>query len=146
MSWIEFGSRFPAYQCYRAFGAHVKVVEVSQENRAVTVPKYAAVHDAGCIINPMLGEGQVQGASPKAWAKPIWKAWFSARTGSLMNHGLARYGVELTRLGVPRVLQLPGADQASRLEPRSVPKEASDVAWPKTLEFSVAHLKGVTVS
>ncbi|MCH8226331.1 MAG: xanthine dehydrogenase family protein molybdopterin-binding subunit, partial [Chloroflexi bacterium] len=45
-----------------AFGAHVAVVEVSPDTGAVKILKYVAVHDAGRIINPMLAEGQVQGA------------------------------------------------------------------------------------
>jgi len=44
-----------------AFGAHVAIVEVSQETGAVSVLHYVAGHDAGRIINPLLAAWQVHG-------------------------------------------------------------------------------------
>jgi aerobic carbon-monoxide dehydrogenase large subunit len=43
-------------------GTHVCEVEVDAETGRVAITRYAVVHDCGTIINPMMVEGQVQGA------------------------------------------------------------------------------------
>ena len=50
---------------------------------------------------------------------------------------------ELTRLGIPhQFYSYPGADHAFTDYNRDrYQKEASDIAWPRTLEFFAAHLK-----
>ena len=76
-----------------AFAAHVAVVEVSQENGAVKILKYIGVHDSGRIINPMLAEGQAQGAIAQGIGQALWEGMeYSSDgqplTGSLMDYGL----------------------------------------------------------
>ncbi|HZA23548.1 MAG TPA: molybdopterin cofactor-binding domain-containing protein, partial [Dehalococcoidia bacterium] len=78
-----------------AFGAHVAVVEVSRETGQVTVLKYAAVHDAGRIINPMLAEGQEQGAIAQGIGQALLEGMVYSEdgqplTGSLMDYALPR--------------------------------------------------------
>jgi carbon-monoxide dehydrogenase large subunit len=78
-----------------AFGAHVAVVEVSRETGQVTILKYAAVHDAGRIINPMLAEGQVQGAIAQGIGQALLEGMVYSEdgqplTGSLMDYALPR--------------------------------------------------------
>jgi len=117
---------------------------VSQENGAVTVPKYAAVHDAGRINNPMLGEGQVQGGIAQGLGQAHLEGMVYSEDWQLSTMGWA---VRLTRLGVPHEFySYPEADHAFMDYNRDrYQKEASDVAWPRTLEFFSAHFKGVTV-
>ena len=76
-----------------AFAAHVAVVEVSQENGTVKILKYIGVHDSGRIINPMLAEGQAQGAIAQGIGQALWEGMeYSPEgqplTGSLMDYGL----------------------------------------------------------
>ena len=54
----------------------------------------------------------------------------------------ATYDEELTRLGIPhQFYSYPGADHAFTDYNRDrYQKEASDIAWPRTLEFFAAHL------
>ncbi len=54
----------------------------------------------------------------------------------------ATYDAELTRLGIPhQFYSYPGADHAFTDYNRDrYQKEASDIAWPRTLEFFAAHL------
>ncbi len=40
---------------------HAAIVEVDVETGRVTIEKYLVAEDAGCIINPMIAEGQVHG-------------------------------------------------------------------------------------
>ena len=78
-----------------AFGAHVAVVEVSPENGAVKILNYIGVHDAGKIINPLLAEGQVQGAIAQGIGQALWEGMEytpegQPLTGSLMDYVLPK--------------------------------------------------------
>ena len=78
-----------------AFGAHVAVVEVSRHTGAVKIIKYVGVHDAGKIINPMLAEGQVQGALAQGIGQALFEDMaYSPEgqplSGSLMDYALPR--------------------------------------------------------
>jgi aerobic carbon-monoxide dehydrogenase large subunit len=44
------------------FGAHVAVIEIDRGTGEVRFLRYAAVHDCGRVINPVLLAGQVHGA------------------------------------------------------------------------------------
>jgi len=76
-----------------SFGAHVAVVEVSPDTGAVKILRYVAVHDAGRIINPMLAEGQVQGAVAQGIGQALLEGMtYSAEgqplTATLMDYAL----------------------------------------------------------
>ena len=78
-----------------AFGAHVAVVEVSQENGAVKILSYIAVHDSGLIINPLLTDGQVHGAIAQGIGQALWEGMVYSPegqplTGSLMDYALPK--------------------------------------------------------
>jgi len=45
------------------FIAEVMAVEVDPDTGAITILRYATVHDAGTIINPMIAEGQIYGGA-----------------------------------------------------------------------------------
>ena len=45
------------------FIAEVMAVEVDPDTAAITILRYATVHDAGTIINPMIAEGQIHGGA-----------------------------------------------------------------------------------
>ncbi len=45
------------------FIAEVMAVEVDPRTAAITILRYATVHDAGTIINPMIAEGQIYGGA-----------------------------------------------------------------------------------
>ena len=51
----------PAQSAY-CNGTHVVEVEVDAETGGVTILRYVAAHDAGLLINPLIVDGQVQGA------------------------------------------------------------------------------------
>jgi carbon-monoxide dehydrogenase large subunit len=53
---------FPAPALTYCNGTHVCEVEVDAETGGVRILRYVLVHDAGRIINPMIVDGQVQGA------------------------------------------------------------------------------------
>jgi carbon-monoxide dehydrogenase large subunit len=53
---------FPAPALTYCNGTHVCEAEVDVETGAVRLLRYVVVHDSGRIINPMIVDGQVQGA------------------------------------------------------------------------------------
>ncbi|HEU5323266.1 MAG TPA: molybdopterin cofactor-binding domain-containing protein, partial [Methylomirabilota bacterium] len=78
-----------------AFGAHGAVVEVDVETGAVRLLAYAAVHDCGRPINPMVVEGQVhggvvQGIGAGLLEEVVHDAAGQLLTGSLMDYPLPR--------------------------------------------------------
>jgi aerobic carbon-monoxide dehydrogenase large subunit len=78
-----------------AFGAHGAVVEVDVETGEVRLVAYAAVHDCGRPINPMVVEGQVhggiaQGIGAGIQEELIHDAGGQLLTGTLMDYALPR--------------------------------------------------------
>ena len=78
-----------------AFGAHVAVVEISRQTGAIKILKYVGVHDSGKIINPMLAEGQVQGAIVQGIGQALLEDMVYSPdgqplSGSLMDYALPR--------------------------------------------------------
>jgi aerobic carbon-monoxide dehydrogenase large subunit len=76
-----------------AFGAHVGLVEVDVETGAVRVLRYAAVHDCGRPINPVVVEGQlhggiVQGLGAALMEEIVYDGAGQLLTGTLMEYGL----------------------------------------------------------
>jgi carbon-monoxide dehydrogenase large subunit len=59
---LEATHYFPAPRPTFAGGAHVAVVSVDRDTGAIDVLDYAAVSDAGRLINPLIVEGQIHGA------------------------------------------------------------------------------------
>ena len=78
-----------------SFAAHVAVVRVSQETGHVEILKYVGVHDTGKVINPLLAEGQAQGAIAQGIGQAMWEGIRytpdgQPMTGSLMDYALPR--------------------------------------------------------
>ncbi len=88
-----------------AFGAHAAVVEVDVETCEVRVSRYAAVHDCGRPINPMIVEGQVHGGIAQGVGSALGEALLHDDAGQLLTGTLMDYPL-------PRADDLPGLDVA----------------------------------
>jgi carbon-monoxide dehydrogenase large subunit len=80
-----------------AFGAHACAVEVDVETGAVRLLRYAAVHDCGRPINPVVVEGQlhggiVQGIGSALVEEVVHDAEGQLLTGTLMEYALPTAG------------------------------------------------------
>jgi carbon-monoxide dehydrogenase large subunit len=77
------------------FGAQAAVVEVDVETCRVRLLRYAAVHDSGRAINPMIVEGQLhggvaQGVGAALMEQLVYDAAGQLITGSFMEYAMPR--------------------------------------------------------
>lgn len=84
------------------FGAYAAVVEVERETGEVKIHRLVAVDDAGRIVNPLLAEGQVIGASVQGLGESLVEEVVYDEAGQPLTATFADYGV-LRAAGVPPV-------------------------------------------
>ena len=70
---------------------HVAIVEVDEETGRTTVEKYLVAEDAGCIINPMIAEGQVQGGIAQGIGNALLEGIIYDDDGGILTANLADY-------------------------------------------------------
>ncbi len=76
------------------FEVHFAEVEVDTETGAVKVIKFAAAHDLGKTVNPLLSEGQVQGGVHMGIGYTFWEGiQMDPKTGRYLNVNLTDYKV-----------------------------------------------------
>lgn len=104
---MEMGLEAPGYFSLPGpvfpFGAYVAVVEVERETGEVRVLKLVAVDDAGRIVNPLLAEGQVIGATAQGLGQALVEEAVYDESGQLVTGSFADYGV-LHAAQVPEVI------------------------------------------
>jgi carbon-monoxide dehydrogenase large subunit len=86
-----------------AFGAHACAVEVDVETGAVRLLRYAAVHDCGRPLNPMVVEGQLHGGIVQGIGAALAEELIYDGAGQLLTGSLMEYGV-------PRADQVPSLE------------------------------------
>lgn len=79
------------------FAAHVAEVEVDTETGRVRVARYWTATDCGTAINPLLAEGQVEGALLNGISYAISERFIYSEKGKLLNPSFGSYGVYFTR-------------------------------------------------
>ena len=68
-----------------ANGAHAALVEVDLETGSVRVLKYVAVQDCGTVLNPVIAEGQIHGATLHGIAASLLEEYSYDDEGHLLN-------------------------------------------------------------
>jgi carbon-monoxide dehydrogenase large subunit len=77
-------------------GFHACEIELDPDTGMVTIDRYAAVDDLGCVINPLICEGQVQGAIAQGVGQALMEHVIYDRgsgqllTGSFQDYGMPR--------------------------------------------------------
>jgi len=84
-------------------GAHAAVVAVDEETGEVEILRYAAVHDCGREINPLIVEGQVRGGIAQGIGGALLEEIRYDEDGQLLTGTLADYLLP-TAADVPEVL------------------------------------------
>jgi aerobic carbon-monoxide dehydrogenase large subunit len=75
------------------FAAHIAVIEVDRGTGEVQFLRYAAVHDCGRVINPMLLAGQVHGAIAQGIGPALAEAMTYSSDGQPLTGSLLDYAV-----------------------------------------------------
>jgi carbon-monoxide dehydrogenase large subunit len=120
------------------FGVHMAYVEVDAETGAVEILDYAAVDDAGTIINPLLAAGQIHGGVVQGIGQALYEeARYERATGQLVTGSLLDYAV-------PRAAQVPAIrtqfqETPSPLNPLGVKGigESGAIGAPPTIVHAV---------
>jgi carbon-monoxide dehydrogenase large subunit len=118
----------PAY----ANGCHAAVVEVDPVTYEIRILRYAAVHDCGKVINPMLVKGQMLGGIAQGIGGSFYEKLHYDDEGQLVNANFADYlipyttempHVEVGHVETPSPLNplgLKGAGEAGVMPPAAV--------------------------
>ena len=131
------------------FIAEAIVVEVDPETGQVQFLKWASVHDAGTILNPLLLEGQVMGSIAHALGGTLYEEWAYDENGQCLTASFQDYlvptameipKVDIGHLETPSPLTALGSKGAGESSTMSVP-----VAIANAIADALAPL-GVTIN
>lgn len=75
------------------FAAHFAEIEVDTFTGIIKVLNYVAAVDCGIPINPVLAEGQTQGAIVSGIAYALFENYYFSPKGKLLNDTFGKYGV-----------------------------------------------------
>ena len=81
---------------------HVAVVEVDPETGKVEFLKYAAVHDAGVLVNPMTLDGHIVGGLAQGLGTAMYEEFVYDDNGQLLSSSFMDYLIP-TAMDVPRI-------------------------------------------
>jgi aerobic carbon-monoxide dehydrogenase large subunit len=76
-----------------AFGAHACALEVDVETGAVRLLRYLALHDCGRAINPLVVEGQLQGAVAQGIGTALMEELVHDDAGQLLTGSFMDYAM-----------------------------------------------------
>ncbi len=85
----------------QVYSVQTAEIEVDKETGKVKIKHYAVVQDVGCAVNPMLLEGQIQGAVAQGIGWGLWEK-SDLEKGVVKNATLLDYRVP-TALDVPKI-------------------------------------------
>ena len=146
---LEFEGSYTLPRTPFSFGAHVAIVEVDPDTGEIKIIHYAAVHDCGRIINPMLVEGQVHGAIAQGVGQALTESMvYSAEgqpvTGSLMDYALP-FAAEfpnmiLDTIETPSPLNPLGAKGIGELPTVAAPVAVTNAVMDALASAGVRHL------
>jgi aerobic carbon-monoxide dehydrogenase large subunit len=132
-----------------AFGVHACAVEVDVETGLVHLLKYAAVHDCGRAINPMVVEGQLHGGIAQGLGAALGEELVYNRdgqlvTGTLMDYMLPRatdvpelVAVALDHASMMNELGVKGVGESGVISPSAaIANAVEDALWDRGVEIT----------
>ena len=102
-----------------ASGAHAVIVEVDPGTCAVTIEKYAVVHDCGRLINPRIVEGQIHGGVAQGVGGALYEVMAYDDMGQLQNASFMDFLMPYVS-EVPRGIDIGHQETPSPLNPLGI--------------------------
>ena len=99
---LEARKYFSPAQAAFASGNHAAIVEVDPETGMTTILQYAAVHDCGRVINPMIVEGQVHGGVAQGIGGSLYERMMYTAEGQPLSTTFMDYLIP-TAMEVPTI-------------------------------------------
>ena len=90
---LEFPVNYTLHDNPFGFAAHVVVVEVDRGTGEIRFLRYAAVHDCGRLINPMIVEGQIHGAIAQGIGEALGEGMVYSPEGQPLTSSLMDYAL-----------------------------------------------------
>jgi carbon-monoxide dehydrogenase large subunit len=90
-------------QLFTSNAGHAAVVEVDPETGGVEIIRYAVVHDCGTVLNPIVVEGLVQGATAHGIGAALYEEFVYDDEGNLRTTTFVDY-LKPTAVEVPTLL------------------------------------------
>ena len=131
-----------------AAGSQAAVVEVDVATGQLTIRRYVCVEDTGRVINPLIVEGQVQGAIAQGIGGALWEHLVYDPAGQLLTGTLMEYALptaaamppfELDHIEVPaeNLVGVRGVGEGGTLGPAAVLANAvADALGPLGVEMN----------
>ena len=101
-----------------AFGVHLAEVEVEPETGHVEITRYVVVNDCGCLINPMIVDGQIVGGIAQGVGGALLEELVYDEDGQMLSANLMDYQLP-TSLDLPDV-EISHYESPSPLNPLGV--------------------------
>jgi aerobic carbon-monoxide dehydrogenase large subunit len=92
------------------YGCNIAEVEVDEQTGKVDIRRYIAVNDVGTIGNPMVLEGQVQGAITFGLGETLMEEAIYSNEGQLITNSFSEYAI-------PRSTQVPNFELSTLVTP-----------------------------
>jgi CO/xanthine dehydrogenase Mo-binding subunit len=115
---------------------HIAVVEVDVETGKVDFLKYAAVHDAGVLVNPMTLDGHITGGVAQGLGTAMYEELAYDENGQLLNASFADFLMP-TAGEIPR-LEIEHLETPSPLNPLGIKGVGEAGAIPVPALFASA--------
>jgi len=131
------------------FAAHVAIVEVDRDSGEVKLLRYAAVHDCGHVINPLLLEGQVYGAIAQGLGQALGEVMFYSAEGQPLTGTLLDYAmpvaddmppIHLAIRETPSPTNALGVKGIGELPTVATPVAVANAVMDALASFGVRHL------
>ena len=99
---LEVTKVYDPYLGTTSSATHIVVLEIDPETYRVKLDRYVVAEDCGCIINPMIVDGQVHGAVAQGIGAALYEEVIHDGAGQLLTASLADYVIP-TATEVPSV-------------------------------------------
>ena len=133
------GRPYPTY----TYATHLAEIEVDEELGSVTVRRYWAAHDAGCVVNPIGAEGQIEGGVAMGIGMALFEK-IARQDGRILNPNYADYLLPGTA-DVPTDITTLFVDNNDRSGPYGAKgiAEASIIPTPAAIAAAIHDAVGV---